>query len=193
MGERHAAVRADGSGTELRVENRWAAVRREQPAPGGPGVDQTGDRAGRRPTGGYWSERADQPWADQPWAGQQEVAPGSGDREWGTGSRSESAWSGPALPAGRAGGTWSDEGGRHSGDPGESAHEVRIGSARESAGAGWQRSGWEPVHDERRDAVPDLEPARGRRHRDEPRYGYPPADDVPRAGGTRWSDDDRWR
>jgi len=31
IGERRSAVRSDGRGTEMRVEDRWAALRREEP------------------------------------------------------------------------------------------------------------------------------------------------------------------
>jgi hypothetical protein len=36
MGERRAAVHADDSGTELRYEDRWAAMRSDEPRPPDP-------------------------------------------------------------------------------------------------------------------------------------------------------------
>ncbi|MCI4063113.1 hypothetical protein MRQ36_11190 [Micromonospora sp. R77] len=111
VGERRAAVHADGGGTEYRVEDRWASVRRAEPR------REPDDDAG---WGGGWAEE-----------------------------------NRPALPVG-----------------GVPVPDEWRPPRQRSAEPLWRTAEPEPVR---------YDQPRG----DGERYGYPPRDDVPRAGGRR--------
>ena len=176
MGERRAAAHADESGAQLHVEDRWAAVRRSEPR-----------RTGNQDDSGW----------DEPQDGQRR-----------TGHRASGGWPGED-PGGRGADEWRDprqsdrrEDGDGPGSRGErGGWDRRTGAAALPARSGDPSASWHPG---RRES--EREPVRSRRSADdEEAYGYPPADDVPRAGGARrgghgrerdgggYSDEYRWR
>jgi hypothetical protein len=64
MGERRTALHADESGTEFRVEDRWASVRRDDPREPLP---RRGERWSGDPGRGQQQERSQQRERSQPW------------------------------------------------------------------------------------------------------------------------------
>jgi hypothetical protein len=215
FGERQAAPHPDESGSEFRVADRWAAARREEPSrewhpPAG--TDLAGGSRSEehhRPPGGYpathpgaagsarsaegnpaihggeerqWAEQASQGW---------DRAAGGAD-EWPAGPPS------PAQP-------W-----REHGEPWRGPAPSRPPAQARQEPANWQpvpaggRHGGIPAPPPGGGPPPDWtpepaapEPARARRYRYDEEYGYRPADDLPRAGGTRRAESDHaegsWR
>ncbi|MFG1950616.1 hypothetical protein [Micromonospora sp. NPDC048830] len=208
-GERRAAAHADASGTAYRVEDRWASVRQgdswQGPGEPWPGREQAGhwsgeDRAGSWPDTDPARGRHNEPAAD-PARGRHnepdaDPARGRHDEPAADPARGRHDEPGAGRDRGRH-----DEGGR-TGWGGESwSDRPELPEATPPA----LPAGGVPVPTEwRQPAQHDArsgerwraaEPERGRpsRHQraDEERYGYPPRDEVPRAGGARSSD--RWR
>ncbi|GAA2714594.1 hypothetical protein ACFY2R_08820 [Micromonospora olivasterospora] len=189
VGERRAAAHADAAGTAYRVEDRWAAVRhgdsRQDPGEPWQGREEAGrwpgeDRVGAWPDAGQARGRHDDPDAD--WER------GRHDADWERG-RHDADWERGRHDEPDAGAEWGDGG-------------WRDRRALPDAAAPALPAGGEPVPTEWRqparrgtrsgDRWREPEPARPSRHQraDEERYGYPPRDDLPRAGGRS---SDRWR
>jgi hypothetical protein len=91
MGERRAEVRSDASGSELRIEDRWATVRREDDRGSSGGSDRAETRRERR-------EREEARSAESRPIGRR-AAPDDEDPSWSRSFR-ERPVSPPALPAG---------------------------------------------------------------------------------------------
>ncbi|WP_433264941.1 hypothetical protein ACQPWR_31245 [Micromonospora vinacea] len=164
VGERRAEVHADATGTEYRVADRWAAVRHEEP--------RRHEDAGR-----YEEPRRHED------AGRYEEP-----------RRHEDAgrYAEPRRPedAGRY-----EERESYPRDEPARRHD-RDGGRRAEPGRPALPVGGVPVPDEwrpprQRGHQAEPEPERTGRRRVDERYGYPPQDDVPRAGGTPPAD--RWR
>jgi hypothetical protein len=95
MGERRAAMRTSESGTEMRIEDRWAAVRREWDPDAGSGSHRPARDAGsgsHRPArdAGSGSHRPARDAGDAP-----------GDGRWGSSGRGGDAWEPDTSPADR--------------------------------------------------------------------------------------------
>jgi len=172
--DRWPAARDDDQGQELRMGQRRASVRADES-----GVEMRvedrwaevrhGDERGRSRR---WSDADDEPGGP---------TDRSGAGRWG-GDRDDRR---PDPRAGRGRSSWDDpDVGRGSGRRGASAPALPAGGV--DPVSAWAPSGaeWGPRRS------PEPEPvSRGRRHRDDEEYGYPPDDEAPRAGGTRRSAD----
>ncbi|MGW4464577.1 hypothetical protein [Micromonospora sp. NPDC004704] len=214
MGERRAAVRADDSGTEMRVEDRWASMRRDEPRRADARRDEPQReeawraRSGREDSWRGEQQRAES-WRDEPGgrrAGDDRSPGGSGgrtgdDRASG-GRRRADEWSGSGSRGDAGGAPWPGSTGAGSGD----AYRPGSGGSGDAHWPGADAGAWSGGGQDRWGGAPALpagnvdpsssrrggwdsaarEPAGpGRRRAEEPAYGYPPDDDVPRAGGTR--------
>jgi hypothetical protein len=183
MGERRAEVRADGSGTELRIEDRWAAVRRED-ARRSADSDRAETRRERREREESWSpevrpgrRRADDDDEPLPWS--EPVR----DRR-----------STPALPAGgEPVPSWAS--GRSDETPARRDRDARDREARD------RHDRDREVRDrgDDRDTERDQEPRGSRRRREDAddRWEREPTDPGRAAARPRRLDfeltDDRWR
>lgn len=183
-GDRWASVRSDERGREVRMGERRAAVR----------ADETGTEM--RIEDRWASVRREESRHEE--SRHEESRRENGSRT--AGHRDEDGWSDD--------GGWRDARGR--------GGTEKPGDGRDWDNRSWDDRGWEqraslpalPAGGAEpagswgqgwSEPAPEREPARrGRRYRDDDQeFGYPPEDDVPRAGGARRMDfelsDDRWR
>jgi hypothetical protein len=163
MGERRTAMQSDDSGTEVRIEDRWAAVRREE----------TRRSESRREPDREWERGRD---ADR---GREVHGDSDGDWARDRGGRAEASWSDPRFEDARA-----DDPGRRRGGP------AALPSTPSEPGASTWLEGWnarpEPVSERiRRSRRADDEGYRWNGRADED----PPAGRSHR----EYDGDDRWR
>ncbi|WP_051724035.1 hypothetical protein [Micromonospora chokoriensis] len=176
VGERRAEVHADATGTEYRVADRWAAVRHEEP--------RRHEDAGRYDEPRRYEDagRYDEPRRYED-AGQYDEPRRYEDAgQYGEPRRHEDAGryeERESYPRDEPARRHDRDGGRRA-EPGRPALPV---------GGVPVPDEWRPPRQRGHQAEPAPERT-GRRRVDE-RYGYPPQDDVPRAGGAPPAD--RWR
>jgi hypothetical protein len=177
MGERRAEVRSDDSGSELRIEDRWATVRREDDRRSSGGSDRAETRRERREREEGWSaeSRAQESRSGSRSTGRR-AAPDDEESPWAQAVRERP--SPPALPAG-----------------GVPASSWATGWSEESPAQRERQREREPVERERH-GEPESRAARRRRDDDDDRWEREPTDPG-RASTRRRLDfelnDDRWQ
>ena len=171
-GDRWASVRSDERGHEVRVGERQAAIR----------SDSAGSELHLEDR--WASVRQEESRRDGP-GGDGASRPGGQRAPGGYWSeRAGQAWQEPAAAVSAA-----ESAGEPAGEP--AGQPSREPGRRHLTSVPALPVGGVELPDRWAEDRSEPEPVRGRRHRDEPEYGFPPADDVPRAGGTRRAEYDR--